>query len=252
MGKYSENPIDNIQGYLENIEMVLREMQEQQRKLAEAPLSSPDNHKLETMREDVSSIRSSIAEIRKENEILSASMNTVAEAIGSVPSEEERKLQHQDDLKYIINNTKERVTVDLDPSTKAQLNEIYGGIKGFEATVKNAGAIVGKQISDNASKLSKPLDDLADTFEKRIGDFVEKKADSAANDASRARVENRIWRIVASLCAISSFLVWLIPKVKENNIGAEGFLFSVIAVLLVLYGYVGAYNWGKSKGNGWF
>ena len=32
MGKYSENPIDNIQGYLNNIEMVLARMEAQQKR----------------------------------------------------------------------------------------------------------------------------------------------------------------------------------------------------------------------------
>ena len=43
MGKYSENPIDNIQGYLNNIEMVLERMEARHKELAEALSQSADN-----------------------------------------------------------------------------------------------------------------------------------------------------------------------------------------------------------------
>lgn len=146
MGKYSENPIDNIQGYLNNIEMVLARMEAQQKEHAAAPSQSADNSELESMKDELSSIRTAIDEIRKDNGLVSASMKTVAEAIGTVPTEEERKRQHQEDLQYVIDNTRKHVTVDLDSSTKAQLNNISGGISNFENAVKNAGESVGKQI----------------------------------------------------------------------------------------------------------
>ena len=77
MGKYSENPIDNLQGYLGNIEMILERMEERQKELAAAPSQSADDSELESIKGELSSIRTAIDEIRKDNGLVSASMNTV-------------------------------------------------------------------------------------------------------------------------------------------------------------------------------
>ena len=247
MGKYSENPIDNIQGYLDNIEMMLE-------KHAKAPAPSTGSSELEAMREELSSIKSAIDEIRKDNGLISASMNTVAEAIGTLPTEDERKQQHQEDLQYIINNTKKQVTVDLNPSTRTKLDNISGGIYRFESTVKNAGDIVGKQISDNASKLSEPLDKLAATFETRIGRVVEKKAGKATDSITASIVENWCWRVMALTSLIVWCLTWLYPKIQEIDFpnGIEGFAYSVFGIIGVLFFLYGIYRWGKMNGNGWY
>ena len=118
MGKYSENPIDDIQGYLSNIEMVLERMEKQQKEQAAVPPQSADDSELESIKGELSSIRTAIDEIRKDNGLVSASMNTVAEAIGTVPTDDERKRQHQEDLEFVVNNAKKQVTVDLEPEIK--------------------------------------------------------------------------------------------------------------------------------------
>lgn len=247
MGKYSENPIDNIQGYLDNIEMLLERQ-------AKAPAPSTGSSELEAMKEELSTIKSAIDEIRKDNGLISASMNTVAEAIGTVPTEDERKQQHQEDLQYIIDNTKNKVIVDLDSSTKSQLNSISGGIDRFESTVKNAGDVVDKQISDNASKLSEPLDKLAATFETRIGRVVEKKAEKATDSITASIVENWCWRVMALISLICWCIVWLYPKIIEIDFpnGAEGFFYAVVGVIVVIFILYGIYRWGKMNGNGWY
>ncbi len=223
MGKYSENPIDNLQGYLSNIEMILERMEAQQKKLAET--SSNDNSEQEALND----IRKAINDIRKDNGLITASMNTVAEAIGTVPTEEERNRLHQKDLQYIIDNTKKNVTVDLDPATKAQLNNIDG-------------------------KLSEPLNKLAANFEKRIGKVVEKKAKSAENSDMWRTIEIWFWRTVFFLCAIALFILWMWPKIEDIEFpgGAEGFLYSVLGFLIVSLILVGIYKWGKSNGNGYY
>ena len=152
MGKYSENPIDNIQGYLGNIEMMLERMEKQQKEQAAAPSPSSDGSELEELKEELSSIRTAIDTIRNDNGLISSSMKTVAGAIGTIPTEEERKRLHQDDLQYIIDNTKKQVTVGLDPETTAKLDKISGGINDFKTTVNNAGNIVSKSISNAAEK----------------------------------------------------------------------------------------------------
>ena len=57
MGKYSENPIDNIQGYLNNIEMVLERMEARHKELAEALSQSADNSEQEAIRTAIDEIR---------------------------------------------------------------------------------------------------------------------------------------------------------------------------------------------------
>ena len=122
MGKYSENPIDNLQGYLGNIEMILERMEERQKELAAAPSQSADDSELESIKGELSSIRTAIDEIRKDNGLVSASMNTVAEAIGTVPTEEERtKLPSTVLVQLSVN--KLLITPDncLSPWTNSQL-----------------------------------------------------------------------------------------------------------------------------------
>ena len=254
MGKYSENPIDNIQGYLNNIEMVLARMEAQQKEHAAAPSQSADNSELESMKDELSSIRTAIDEIRKDNGLVSASMNTVAEAIGTVPTEEERKRQHQEDLQYVIDNTRKHVTVDLDPSTKAQLNNISGGIDRFESTVKSAGDIVKNQISENVSKLSEPLNKLATTFETRIGNVVKKKAELATGSVTRSMVENWVWRGLALIGLIAWCLTWLYPKIEEIDFpnGIEGFFYAVVGIIVFLFLLFGIYRLGKMNGNSYY
>ena len=254
MGKYSENPIDNIQGYLSNIEIVLSRMEAQQKELAAAPSQSADNSELESMKDELSSIRTAIDEIRKDNGLISASMNTVAEAIGTVPTEEERKRQHQEDLQSIIDNTRKHVTVDLDPSTKRQLDNISAGIGKFEAAVTTAGEAVGRQIDQKASKLSEPLDRIAGDFEKKIGRVVAKKAEQASNDITSSTVENWCWRTMALISLIAYCLAWLFPKIREIDFpnGIEGFAYSVFGILGVLFLLYGIYRWGKMNSNSWY
>ena len=234
--------------------MVLARMEAQQKELAAAPSQSADNSELESMKDELSSIRSAIDEIRKDNGLISASMHTVAEAIGTVPTEEERKKQHQEDLQYVIDNTRKHVTIDLDPSTKAQLNNISGGIGKFEAAVVTAGESVGKQIDQKANKLSEPLDRLAGTFEKRIGKVVEKKAEQATSDITASTVENWFWRAIAIISLIAWCLVWLFPKIREIDFpnGIVGFAYSVFGIIGVLFLLYGIYRWGKMNGNGYY
>ena len=254
MGKYSENPIDNIQGYLGNIEMVLARMEAQQKKQAAAPSQSADNSELESMNDELSSIRTAIDEIRKDNGLISASMNTVAEAIGTVPTEEERKKQHQEDLQYVIDNTRKHVTVDLDLSTKKQLDNISTGIGKFETAITTAGESVGKQIDQKANKLSEPLDRIASDFEKRIGKVVEKKAEQATSDITASTVENWCWRAMALISLIAWCLAWLVPKIREIDFpnGIEGFAYSVFGIIGVIFLLYGIYRWGKMNGNSWY
>ncbi len=248
MGKYSENPIDNLQGYLSNIEMILERIEVQQKELAET--SSNENSGQEALND----IRKAINDIRKDNGLVTASMNTIAEAIGTVPTEEERNRLHQKDLQYIIDNTKKNVTVDLNPATKAQLNNISTGIGKFEAAVTTAGEVVGKQIDQKASRLSEPLDRLASTFEKRIGKVVEKKAEKASKDITASTVENWFWRTIALISLIAWCLVWLFPKVRAIDFpnGVEGFTYSVLGIISVLFLLYGIYRWGKMNGNGYY
>lgn len=216
MGKYSESPIDNIQGYLGNIESILEGMDAQLKKLAAA---QPNNNtELESLKGELASIRNAMDEIRKENSLVSASMNTIAEAIDTVPTEEERKRQHQEDLQFIVDNTKRNVTVDLEPSSKSMLENI-------------------------------PVD-----TERKIRKFVDKNVERVQERESWARYENWAWRVIALFCAVSSFLYWLIPRVKELNLdsGAGGFLLLVLLVIIVFFSFIGVYKWGKSQGRGWF
>ena len=247
MGKYSENPIDNIQGYLNNIEMVLERMEARHKELAEALSQSADNSEQEA-------IRTAIDEIRKDNGLISASMNTVAEAIGTVPTEEERKMQHQEDLQYIIDNTKKEVTVNLPQQTLTQLNNISSGINDFKAAVNSAGATVSKQIADNAGQLSKPLDKLAATFEQRVSNFVEKKTEKATRNVESYVYENWFWRFVALISLSALFLLWLYPKIKDMDFpnGIEGFFYGTLIVSAIPLLLMGIYKWGKSNGNGWY
>lgn len=247
MGKYSENPLDNIQGYLNNIEMVLERMEARHKELAEALSQSADNSEQEA-------IRTAIDEIRKDNGLISASMNTVAEAIGTVPTEEERKKQHQEDLQYIIDNTKKQVTVKLPQQTLEQLNKISNDINDFKSAVTSAGATVSKKIADNAGQLSKPLDKLAATFEQRVNKFVEKKTEQATRNAEAYVYENWFWRFLALISLSALFLLWLYPKIKymdfPNDI--EGFFYATIIVSVIPLILIGVYKWGKSNGNGWY
>ncbi len=253
MGKYSENPIDNLQGYLSNIEMILERMEKQQKELAAVTSQSADNSELESMKDELSSIRTAINEIRKDNGLITASMNTVAEAIGTVPTEEERNRLHQKDLQYIIDNTKKNVTVDLDPSSKAQLNNISTGIGKFEAAVTAAGESVGKQIDQKASRLSEPLDRLASTFEKRIGKVVEKKAKSAENSDMWRTIEIWFWRSLALISLLSFGLIRLTSKIKEIDYphGIEGFTYTILGIVCGIFALYGIYQWGKMNGNGY-
>lgn len=161
MGKYSENPLDDILGYLVSIERNL-EKQGTQR----------DNTELDSLRGKLSSISAAIEEIRKDNGLVSESMNTIAEAIGTVPTAEEREKQHQSDIEYIIENTKQRVVFDFSPKTKEQLDNISVGIAEFKNTVKTAGESVAEQINKNAGRLSEPLNRVASNFESKIGSPV--------------------------------------------------------------------------------
>ena len=207
MGKYNENALDNIEMGQERLEAQLK-------KLAETPSSFDDSSEMQSLKEEQSSIRAAMDEIRKDIGIISASMNTVAEAIGTVPTEEELQKQHQKDLQFIIDNAKGNVKVDLDPSTKAQLKNIHVG----------------------------------------IGKVVEEKLEHARERESWARCENLAWRVIALFCSVSAFLYWLIPRIKELNLdsGAGGFLLLVLLVIIVFFSLVGVYKWGKSQGNSLF
>lgn len=254
MGKYSENPIDNLQGYLGNIEMILERMEERQKKLAAAPSPSSDGSELEELKEELSSIRTAIDTIRNDNGLISSSMKTVAGAIGTIPTEEERKKQHQEDLQYIIDNTKKEVTVNLPQQTLTQLNNISSGINDFKAAVNSAGATVSKQIADNAGQLSKPLDKLAATFEQRVSNFVEKKTEKATRNVESYVYENWFWRFAALISLSTLFLLWLYPKIKDMDFpnGIEGFFYGTLIVSAIPLLLMGIYKWGKSNGNSWY
>lgn len=232
MGKYSENPIDNIQGYLGNIEMMLERMEKQQKEQAAAPSPSSDGSELEELKEELSSIRTAIDTIRNDNGLISSSMKTVAGAIGTIPTEEERKRLHQDDLQYIIDNTKKQVTVGLDPETTAKLDKISGGINDFKTTVNNAGNIVSKSISNAA----------------------EKAAEKATSNVTFSKVENWFWRIIFLIGGLACFVIWLYPQIEDIHFpnGALGILYTVLAILIVPLLFIGTYKWGKANGGSWY
>lgn len=232
MGKYSENPIDNIQGYLGNIEMMLERIEKQQKEQAAALSSSSDSSELDELKEEFSSIRTAIGEIRKDNGLISASMHTVAEAIGTVPTEEERKKQHQEDLQYIVNNTKQKVTVALPQDAMTQLNDITGGIKKFDDTLKNAGNIIGAAAKNAAESAAK----------------------NTTGNITSSVVENWFWRVVCFVALIAYCLAWLFPKVQEIDFpnGMLGFALTVLIIICVCFAIMGVYKWGQMNGNGYY
>ena len=243
MGKYSENPLDDILGYLVSIERNL-EKQGTQR----------DNTELDSLRGKLSSISAAIEEIRKDNGLVSKSMNTIAEAIGTVPTAEEREKQHQSDIEYIIENTKQRVVFDFSPKTKEQLDNISVGIAEFKNTVKTAGESVAEQINKNAGRLSEPLNRVASNFESKINRVIEKKAEKATESITMSMVENWVWRTLALISLIVWCLVWLYPKIREIDFpnGAEGFFYAVVGIICGVFLLCAIYQWGKMNGNSYY
>lgn len=243
MGKYSENPLDDILGYLVSIERNL-EKQGTQR----------DNTELDSLRGKLSSISAAIEEIRKDNGLVSESMNTIAEAIGTVPTAEEREKQHQSDIEYIIENTKQRVVFDFSPKTKEQLDNISVGIAEFINTVKTAGESVAEQINKNAGRLSEPLNRVASNFESKINRVIEKKAEKATESITMSMVENWVWRTLALISLIVWCLVWLYPKIREIDFpnGAEGFFYAVVGIICGVFLLCAIYQWGKMNGNSYY
>lgn len=243
MGKYSENPLDDILGYLVSIERNL-EKQGTQR----------DNTELDSLRGKLSSISAAIEEIRKDNGLVSESMNTIAEAIGTVPTAEEREKQHQSDIEYIIENTKQRVVFDFSPKTKEQLDNISVGIAEFKNTVKTAGESVAEQINKNAGRLSEPLNRVASNFESKINRVIEKKAEKATESITMSMVENWVWRTLALISLIVWCLVWLYPKIREIDFpnGAEGFFYAVVGIICGVFLLCAIYQWGKMNGNSYY
>ena len=243
MGKYSENPLDDILGYLVSIERNL-EKQGTQR----------DNTALDSLRGKLSSISAAIEEIRKDNGLVSESMNTIAEAIGTVPTAEEREKQHQSDIEYIIENTKQRVVFDFSPKTKEQLDNISVGIAEFKNTVKTAGESVAEQINKNAGRLSEPLNRVASNFESKINRVIEKKAEKATESITMSMVENWVWRTLALISLIVWCLVWLYPKIREIDFpnGAEGFFYAVVGIICGVFLLCAIYQWGKMNGNSYY
>ena len=243
MGKYSENPLDDILGYLVSIERNL-EKQGTQR----------DNTELDSLRGKLSSISAAIEEIRKDNGLVSESMNTIAEAIGTVPTAEEREKQHQSDIEYIIENTKPRVVFDFSPKTKEQLDNISVGIAEFKNTVKTAGESVAEQINKNAGRLSEPLNRVASNFESKINRVIEKKAEKATESITMSMVENWVWRTLALISLIVWCLVWLYPKIREIDFpnGAEGFFYAVVGIICGVFLLCAIYQWGKMNGNSYY
>ena len=243
MGKYSENPLDDILGYLVSIERNL-EKQGTQR----------DNTELDSLRGKLSSISAAIEEIRKDNGLVSESMNTIAEAIGTVPTAEEREKQHQSDIEYIIENTKQRVVFDFSPKTKEQLDNISVGIAEFKNTVKTAGESVAEQINKNAGRLSEPLNRVASNFESKINRVIEKKAEKATESITLSMVENWVWRTLALISLIVWCLVWLYPKIREIDFpnGAEGFFYAVVGIICGVFLLCAIYQWGKMNGNSYY
>ena len=243
MGKYSKNPLDDILGYLVSIERNL-EKQGTQR----------DNTELDSLRGKLSSISAAIEEIRKDNGLVSESMNTIAEAIGTVPTAEEREKQHQSDIEYIIENTKQRVVFDFSPKTKEQLDNISVGIAEFKNTVKTAGESVAEQINKNAGRLSEPLNRVASNFESKINRVIEKKAEKATESITMSMVENWVWRTLALISLIVWCLVWLYPKIREIDFpnGAEGFFYAVVGIICGVFLLCAIYQWGKMNGNSYY
>ena len=213
MGKYSENPIDNIQGYLGNIEMMLERMEKQQKEQAAAPSPSSNGSELEELKEELSSIRTAIDTIRNDNGLISSSMKTVAGAIGTIPTEEERKRQHQEDLQYIIDNTKKQVDVTIDSATVTKLDNINKGIKDFNAALKNSGDVIGTAAKDAA----------------------EKAAGKASGKVTSTVIENWVWRVVALFAVASLFWLWLEPQLQSHDIPTLLIIIGIMAVPLILY-----------------
>lgn len=249
MQKYSENPLDNLQGYLENIERVVEELAT---KSAEGNSTASDSEKIATLKEDVSSIRATIGSLRSEINTLSDAVNTVAAAIGTVPTEEERNKQHQEDLEYIVNNAKKQVTVGLDESANMRIFNMSSQVQELANAISDAETSFSRTIDATVRKVEEPLKKMAVNFEERIGKTVEKKAEKTLNKASAAVIENWVWRVLTTVGVIAWFITWLYPKIEDIEFpnGVEGFFYTILGVISITFILWGTYQWGKNS-RGW-
>lgn len=260
MQKYSENPLDNLQGYLENIERVVEELAT---KSAGGNSTASDSEKIAALKEDVSSISATIrslrSEIKSEINTLSDAVNTVAAAIGTVPTEEERKNQHENDLKYIVENSKKQVSVGLDPSAQEQIGSITMQVAGLAdklQEIKNSVSDVDSRlyntVNNNLTKQEEGADAIVRNLESRMANVVEKKANKALNKASASVIENWVWRVLTTVGVIAWFITWLYPKIEDIEFpnGVEGFFYTVLGVISITFILWGTYQWGKNS-RGW-
>ena len=133
---------------------------------------------------------------------------------------------------------------------------ITSGINDINAAVSGAGDTIMRNIVESTNQLSEPLnklvDDLSTTFKTKIGKAVEKKAEKATSGVTRSMVENWFWRIIFFIGGIFYFVVWLYPKIEDIHFpnGALGILYTVLAILIVSFLFIGTYKWGKANGGG--
>jgi len=246
MGKYSENPLDNLQGYLENIERIAEHVDTMLAELQKAPSAGSDS-------EAIASLQAELVALRQNNNKMSTSMNTIAQAIGTVPTEEERNKQHQEDLEYIVKNAKKQITVGLDASANMSILKMSNQVQELANAISDAETSFSRTVNDTVRKVEEPLKKVAVNFEERIGKTVEKKAEKALHSASASVIENWFWRVLALVSLIAGCLTWLYPTIKEIDYpdGAEGFAYTVLAVLVIIFTIYGVYQWGKANGNRW-
>lgn len=131
---------------------------------------------------------------------------------------------------------------------------ISSGVKSIDTALNSAGDTIKMNIEESAKHLSKPLDDLAKTFETRIGKVVEKKVNSATNSITASKVENWVWRILALTGLIALCMLSLYPKIKEIDYphGAEGFFWGVVIFWAIIFALYGIYKLGKANSNSWY
>ena len=253
MGKYSEDPLDNLVGYLEDFEIRLERMEKQQKELSAAASKPSDNSEINSLKEQLASIRADVDGMRKENSTISKAMNTVAEAIGTVPTEEKRNKQHQQDLQFVVDTAKKQITVSLDADTNMNLHSISQQVRELNGAMRDANDSFSSKTNQTIQNMEARLDKIGDGFAQRIEKTTEKKEEKALHNVTASVIENWCWRGLALIGLIAWCLTWLYPKIKDIEFpnGVEGFFYTVMGVLLVITLLYGIFQWGKSS-RGWY
>lgn len=173
MGKYSENPIDNLEGYLDNIEMIVEKMEKRQKEHTEAAPPSSDGSDLKAVRAGISAIKAAIKEIKKDNDLVSASMNTIAEAIGTVPTEEERERQRREDQVFVVNYIKEyfeKKMIHVAQLPDTQIREIRAFLNGLDKLGEKIPKEIPVKIDQNAKYQLENMGQKIDHFREAMSD----------------------------------------------------------------------------------